>query len=180
MKITPKSCRVLHGNASVSYPLFVCFQTKTAYISVVIDVTLWPPHLWRHTHQNGLYISTCFQAEQRAAVIEQVELYITPTPDQLFVPFSIAPRLIHSRLDNIAVSILESHANIFGKGEISVPITTVKIVVKDPASTTSLVAMGQIEIFITPFLIFGILGRIMRVAGSLHRRMKFCRAHLIR
>src|SRR5438128_1684264 len=55
---------------------------------------LRPLHLGRHRRQNRLDIAAGLQAEDGAAVVQQVEFHIASAPDQLFLAVFRAPRHI--------------------------------------------------------------------------------------
>ena len=75
------------------------------------------------------------------------------------------PALGHAAADDGGVCFKKSQADIAGKGEIGRRVAGVELVVENPAGAARLVAMGQEEVAVAPFLEARIIARIVRVAG---------------
>src|ERR1700704_2686028 len=88
-----------------------CFATRAVTDSVVVGLIsrmrklsafrpssnvgpLRPLHLGRHRRQNGIDIAAGLEAEDGAAVVQQVEFHIASAPDQLFLAVFRAPRRV--------------------------------------------------------------------------------------
>src|SRR5579871_1635853 len=123
--------------ASRSY--WVGFPPSTAGCSL----DLGPRHLGWQRHQDRLRVPARLETEQRAAVIEQVELDIAAAADQLVTALRLAPALVHMAADDGRIDIEKGDADIAGKGEIPFPIATFQIVEKDSADPARLIAVLQ-------------------------------------
>src|SRR5580704_8771050 len=81
-------------------------------------------------HEDRLDIAAGLEAEQRAAVVEQVELDIAAAPDELVAALLLGPRLQHVTADQSRVDPEKGLADGAGEGEIALPIA-VEVVVED-------------------------------------------------
>ena len=118
-------------------------------------------------------IAASAQAENGAAVIEQIELDIAAAAHELFLAFGIGPRQGAIPSHQFGIDVTKCAADILREREIGLPIAAVEVVVKNSADPAHLVAMLQKEILVAPFLEF-VIRRDggMRVACSLHRGME--------
>src|ERR1700679_159784 len=105
----------------------------------------------RHRGQNRGNVAAGLQAENRAAIIEQIELDVTPTAHQLLLTLGSAPRLFGVAPDDIAIGSKEALADVAHKGEVRVEggiasvARAVEIVEEDAADSPRLLAMLEIE-----------------------------------
>src|ERR1051325_11693007 len=97
--------RRLVGYASLSHP------TKSS-----------PRRQRRQGHQDRLDIATGLQPEDRAAVVEQVELHIAAAPVQLVGAVRLGPGLVHVAPNDRLIGLEETFADIVGEGEVRLPI----------------------------------------------------------
>src|SRR4249920_2482331 len=98
------------------------------------------------------------QPENRATVVEQVELHVTPTADELLLAIGLRPRQRHVAADDLRIDVEEGAADALREGEIGIPVSAVEIVVEDAADAAHLLAVGQVEIFVAPGLEAPIVG----------------------
>src|SRR6266852_443325 len=135
-------------------------------------------------HQDRLDIAAGLEAEQRAAVVEQVELDITAASDELVTALLRRPRLEHVPADQHRVDGEEGFADIVGEGEVALPAAAVaaavEIVEEDAADAARLVAVLEEEILIAPFLEALVVVGIVRIARGLERGMKITRIGFVR
>src|SRR5579872_710114 len=81
-----------------------------------------PPYLRRQAHQDRLHIPAGLQTEQRAAVVDQVELNVPPTPHQLVFALRVGPTLQHPTPYNAREHLQERRSNITGECEIRIGV----------------------------------------------------------
>ncbi len=62
--------------------------------------SLWPLHLGRQAHQDRLDIAAGLQSEQRAAIVQQVELDVATPADQLVLAIRRSPARAHAAADD--------------------------------------------------------------------------------
>src|SRR6185503_15065218 len=95
--------------------------------------SLRPPDQWRHGREDRLDIAAGLQAEDGAAVVEQVELHIATAPDELLLAVGIGPGRSHIAADDLGIDAEECQPDLLGEVEIRLPIAGVEIVVEDAA-----------------------------------------------
>src|SRR5262249_32202289 len=98
------------------------------------------------------------QPEDRATVVEQVELHVAASADELLFAVRLGPRRKHVAADDLRIDAQEGAADALREGEVSLPVSRVEIVVEDAADAAHLLAVGQIEILVAPGLEAGIAG----------------------
>src|ERR1700691_1178916 len=133
---------------------------------------LRPQHSPRQRHQDRLDIAAGLQAEQRAAVVEQVELDIAAAFHQLLAALLRGPGTQHVAADDARIYPRERLAHAAGEGEIVVPLAAVEIVEEDAADAATLVPVFQEEIFVAPLLEARVIAGIVRRAGRFERGVK--------
>src|SRR4051812_18194051 len=79
---------------------------------------LRPAYLRRQAHQDRLDVAAGLQAEDRAAVVQQVELHVPPAPHKLMIPVLLRPWRSHAPADDPRIGIQERLAHIPDEGEI--------------------------------------------------------------
>src|SRR5690606_41659368 len=103
----------------------------------LMSVPLRPLHLWRQARQDRVDIAAGFQPENRAAVIEQVELDVAAAADQLLLAVGLGPVLVEILPYEAVVDDLEGAADILREAEVGFPAALVlgrlKPVVEDAA-----------------------------------------------
>src|SRR5947207_15720771 len=104
-------------------------------------IVIVPSHHRRQRHQDRLDPPARLQAEDRATVVEQIELDITATPKLLKCTLPIAVALILASMNDRQISVKESVAAVADEGEPGVEIPF-EIVEKDAADATWLVAVS--------------------------------------
>src|SRR6202042_842029 len=126
-------------------------------------------------------------AEDRAAIIEQIELDVTAPTRQLPLAFVLAPGLLCVAPDNVAVSSNEALTDVTHEGEIGVErgisgiACAVEIVEENAADAARLLAVLEIEIFVAPSLVaLGVGDAGMALAGRPHGRLKGDRVWIVR
>src|SRR3569833_1355168 len=97
-----------------------------------------PPRQRRQGHQDRLDIAAGLQPEDRAAVIEQVELDIAAAPFQLVGAVLLGPRLVHMLPHDRLIGLEKTLADIACEGEVGLPVAGGQIVVKDAADAARL------------------------------------------
>src|ERR1043165_8051800 len=85
----------------------------------------------RHRRKDRLDIAAGLEAEDRASVVEQVELDIAATAHELLFAFRLAPRRRHVAPDQLRINVAEGAPNLLGESEIRVPIAAIQIIVED-------------------------------------------------
>ena len=131
-------------------------------------------------HQDRLSVAAGLQPKPRAAVVEQVELDVAAAAYELVLALRLGPGLRHAAAHDRRIDIEEGPADILGEGEIGLPVAAVEIVVEDAADTARFVSVGEVEVAIAPRLEARIVGRIVTLAGSPERRVKFLGVALVR
>src|SRR3546814_6045346 len=79
-----------------------------------------------------LDVAAGLQAEQRAAVMQQVELDVAAAPNQLVASLLLGPAIVHVPLDEARVDVEECLSDVAGEGEVGLE-AAVEIVVEDAA-----------------------------------------------
>src|SRR5690606_13062715 len=127
-------------------------------------VPLRPLHLWREARQDRVDIAAGFQPENRAAVVEQVELYIAAAADQLLLAVGLSPVLVEVLADEVVVDDLEGAADVLREAEIGFPaalfLGRLQSVIKDAANAAGLVAVRQEEVLVAPLLAARVVGDV--------------------
>src|SRR3954463_12709696 len=98
----------------------------------------WPLHLRRQRRQDRVDIAAGLESENRAAVVEQVELDIASAPDQLLLAVFGRPCRREIATHDVRIGLQEGVADGVGEGEIGAPITAVVPVVENAADAARL------------------------------------------
>ncbi len=149
-------------------------------VSTFPENALRPPHRGRQRGQDRIDIAAGTQAEDGAAIVEQVELHVTAAAHKLLLARGLAPGLRKIPGDQLGIDLAEGPAHVLGEGEIGLPVAAVEIVVEDAAHAAHLLAVLQKEIVVAPAFEF-LVGRhgCVRGARLLHRRMKRDRVGIV-
>src|SRR6186713_226390 len=110
----------------------------------------WPLYLRWHRREDGIHIAAGFQPEDGAAVVQQVELDIAATPDQLLLAVGGGPGEGKIAPDQFGIDLQEGAADVLREGEVGVPVAGIMPVIKDAADAARFLAMRQMEIFVAP------------------------------
>src|SRR5665213_2532359 len=102
----------------------------------------WPARFRRHRHEYGFRVPAGSQAELRAAIVQQIELHIAGTADELVFAFSFAPRFVHMPSYDLGIDLEKCESNLAGKREIGLPISRIVPVIEDSTHAARLAAMG--------------------------------------
>src|SRR6187551_4039699 len=114
----------------------------------------WPLYLRWHRREDGIHIAAGFQPEDGAAVIQQVELDIAASPDQLLLAVRGGPGKREVAPDQFRIDPQEGAADVLREGEVGVPVAGIMPVVEDAADAARFLAMRQVEILVAPFFVF--------------------------
>src|SRR6185437_10578475 len=136
---------------------------------------LGPTHLGRQRHEDRFDMAAGLEAEERAAVIDEIELDIAAAADELKTPLLLGPALAHVAAHQRRIDAEKRLADIAGEGEIARPIAAVEIVEENSAHAARLVAVLQKEIFVAPGFEARVIGGIVLVACGFERRMELLR-----
>ena len=128
---------------------------------------LRPAHLGRHAHQDGLDIAAGFQAEQRAAVVQEVEFHVAAAADELVVAVRLGPGAAHAAAHDGRVGVQEGKAHVPGEGKVLGGAFAVQVVVEDAAEAARFVAVREVEVAVAPRLEFRVVAGVVPVAGGL-------------
>ena len=66
-------------------------------------------------------VAAGFQAENGAAIVEQIELHVAPAPDELFLAVGIRPVVVEVAPHEVLVDDQEGPADILGEAEVRRP-----------------------------------------------------------
>src|ERR1700722_16155088 len=81
-------------------------------------LSLRPANLGREAHQDGPDVAAGLQAEQRATVVDQVELHVAAAADQLVFALGRRPGLRHATPDDPGIGVQESLPDVPDEAEI--------------------------------------------------------------
>src|SRR5437660_7618821 len=109
-----------------------------------------PLHDRRHRGENCIDVAAGAQAEDGAAIIQEIEFDIAPAPYELFFTFGFGPGRCKIAPDEVRIDLGESAADILREGEIRLPVPGIEPVVEDAADAAHLVAVLQVKIFVAP------------------------------
>src|SRR6186713_244857 len=82
---------------------------------------LGPLHCRRQAGEDGSDVTASLQAEDRAAIVKQVELDVAATADKLFVTVGFSPVCVEIAADERVVDRQERAADFLREGEIGLP-----------------------------------------------------------
>src|SRR5207244_1854216 len=114
-------------------------------------VRVLPARPGRHRHQHRLDAPLGLEAEQRAAVVDQVELDVAPAPQALPVALVGPPGLVAVALGNRDPGLREHPADIADQSEQALEVGPL-IVEEHTADTARLLAMAKEEVGIAVLL----------------------------
>ena len=77
----------------------------------------------------------------------------------------LGERRFHPAADQLRVDIKERQPDITGKGKFTLIISGIEVIIENPANAPRLIPMLEMEIVISPFLVFRVIRRIMGIAG---------------
>ncbi len=117
-----------------------------------------PLHQRRHRGEDRGDVAAGLQAEDRAAVVDQVELDIAPAADELFLALGFLPWREEIAPHQPRVDIEEGEADVAGEGEVGLPVARVQPVVEDAADAARLVAVLEEEVLVAPLLVAVVVG----------------------
>ena len=118
-------------------------------------IAVFPAHQRRQAHQDRFAAAAALQAEQRAAVADQVEFDVASAPVQLELAFAFAIGRVLAALDDRQVGIEEAVADRAQVSEIALEIA-VQVVEEQPADAARLVAVLEEEVLVAPALVRGV------------------------
>ena len=84
--------------------------------------------------------------------MDQVEFHVAPPPVQLPLALRVCPGRVHAPLQYWRIGLEKPIAHAAHEGERLLEAPIIKVIVKKPAHSARLLAMGQIKIVVTPFL----------------------------
>src|SRR5579859_1006454 len=137
-----------------------------------------PLHDRRQRHENGFGAAARLQAEQCAAVVDQIEFDVTTAPVSLEIAFGFAEGQISAALDDRRVGVDQVVADAAHEREAGVEVGLRQVVEEDAANSTRFPAMLEIEILVAPFLEPGMGLRAERLQRFAARAMKVHRVFL--
>src|SRR4051794_38272635 len=100
-----------------------------------------PLHDRRHRGENCIDVAAGAQAEDGAAIVQEIEFDVASAPYELFFTFGFGPGRCEVAPDEVRIDFGESASDILREGEIRVPAARVEPVVEDAADTAHLVAV---------------------------------------
>src|SRR5258706_10618872 len=124
-----------------------------------------PFHDRRQGHEDGFGAATGLQAEQRSAIIDQVEFDVTAAPVGLEIALDFAERQILAAFDNRHVGVQQVIAYAADQHEAGIEVRLRQVIEEDAANAARLPAMFEIEILVAPFLELAVGFRSERFQG---------------
>src|SRR5204862_6194165 len=115
-----------------------------------------PFHHRGHRREDRLDIAAGAQAEDRSAVVEQVEFDVAAAPDQLLFALVFIPARRIIAADELWIDIEELAPHLLSESEVLVPVSRLEIIVEDPTDAAHFVAVLEEEIVVAPRFIFRI------------------------
>src|SRR3954466_2334914 len=147
------------------------WPSGTSIIPSVIPASL-PRRQRRQAHQDRIDIAAGSEAEQGAAIVDQVELRITAAPGKLDRAIRIAEGRVHPPPHQLGEDIEEGFADVPGEGENMVEGDAMagrgafEMVVEYAADAALDLPVGNEEIFLRPFAEAGIISGVVGSAGG--------------
>src|SRR6266705_3233731 len=141
-------------------PIESSFRTRRVGLPVIT-----PLHERGQGHQYRLGAAGRLQAEQRAAIINEIELHIAAAAIGLEIPLALAVRKTFPALDNRKIGWKKMVADAASKLEARIETALVQIIEENPADAARLAAVLEIEVLVTP----AFETRIVLGAGGLER-----------
>src|SRR5881396_2648059 len=136
---------------SQEIPIESSFRTRRIRLPVIT-----PLHERGQGHQYRFGAAGRLQAEQRAAIINEIELDIAAAAIGLEIPLALAVRKTFPALDNGKIGLKKMVADAASKLEARIETALVQIIEENPADAARLAAVLEIEVLVTPALETGI------------------------
>src|SRR5271166_2063480 len=141
----------------------------------------WPFHQRRQGGENRLDIAAGPQAEHGAAVVQEVELDVASTTNELLIALRLVPGRRKVAPHQLRIDIQERAADVLDKSKVRVPISRIVPVEENAANAARLAAMLEIEILVAPSLVLLVRRNArMRFAGRPHGGVKGLRVRVLR
>src|SRR5690606_5882016 len=177
IRCPPGSCTVtVSGLSPSSAPLAKAVSMRAlAWARLRRCMRSAPLHLGRQAHQDGVDIAAGLEAEQGAAVVDQVELGVTTAPDELLLLLLGGPFLARPLADDLGEHVEERLADVPGESEMALPLGLVRafhVVVEDPADPPRDAAVRDEEVLVGPLAEPVVVGRVVRHAGGAEGRVE--------
>src|SRR5213592_3316752 len=136
---------------SQEIPIESSFRTRRIRLPVIT-----PLHERGQRHQYRLGAAGRLQSEQRAAIIDEIELHIAAAAIGLEVSLALAVRKILPALDDGKISRKKMIADAASELEARVETALVQIIEENPADAARLAAVLEIEVLVAPAFETGI------------------------
>src|SRR5712691_8635860 len=133
-------------------PIESSFRTRRVGFPVIT-----PLHERGQGHQYRLGAAGRLQAEQRAAIINEIELHVAAAAIGLEIPLALAVRKTFPAPDNGKIGRKKVVADAASKLEARIETALVQIIEENPADAARLAAMLEIKVFVTPAFETGIV-----------------------
>src|SRR5258705_6505059 len=113
-----------------------------------------PLHARRQRRRDRFNIAAGAQAEDGAAVVEQVEFDIASTAHELLVALGLAPGRREIPPHQFGIDRQERASDRLREGEAGLPVPRIKVVVEDAADAAHLLPVLEREIVFAPGFVF--------------------------
>lgn len=130
-------------------------------------------------HEDRLSASAGLQAEDGAAVIDKVELGVPSTADLLPFLLLLGEGVVLVLGDDWSVRGDHVLQTVLGERQELLGIAVAEVVVKDPPEPSGLSTMGDVVVFIRPFLELRVEFRVVAVAGVLQDSVEMLHIGLV-
>src|SRR5579871_530347 len=127
-------------------------------------VTVFVTHARRQRHQYGFDATAGLQAEERAAVIHEIELDVATATVELKLALALAIGRGGTARHDGRVGVEKAIAHRLQQGKAALESSLIEIIEKQPPDAALLIAVPQSEIVIAPLLVLGIDGFSKRSA----------------
>src|SRR5262249_21315781 len=131
---------------------FCLARTRLGVVVVV------PSYARRQRHENRFYPAPGLEAEQRAAVVNQVEFDVAAAAEFLKLPLAVAECLVLAPAGDRQVGVEEAGAAVADERERPFRVAF-QVVEENSADAARLVAVLQKEILVTPLFEAAVVGR---------------------
>mmetsp|Transcript_57784 Transcript_57784/g.132724 ORF Transcript_57784/g.132724 Transcript_57784/m.132724 type:complete len:209 (+) Transcript_57784:433-1059(+) len=135
-------------------------------------MTILPPRCLRKRHENALDATARLEAEDSAAVVDEVELDITAASHLLPLSLFLRERIILVLLNQRQVGRHDRIEALFRESEDRLGVAVVQVVEEDATKATRLATVLDVEILVGPLLELGVVAWIVLVARLLVRTME--------
>src|SRR5439155_13298920 len=154
-------------------PIESSFRTRRVRLPVIT-----PLHERGQGHQYRFGAAGRLQAEQRAAIINEIELDIAAAAIGLEIPLALAVRKTFPALDNRKIGWKKMVADAASKLEARIETALVQIIEENPADAARLAAVLEIEVLVAPAFETGIVVGAESLERPPARGMKVARVLL--